>query len=65
MLLRKPFWYTWLLLLVVLEVISQTYLAAFGNKDLAAIVYVLAGIGIGLVPLLITEGRKEGRKAPY
>ena len=41
-----------LLLLVVLEVISQTYLAAFGNKDLAAIVYVLAGIGIGCVPLL-------------
>lgn len=37
---------------MVLEVISQTYLAAFGNKDLAAVVYVLAGIGIGLVPLL-------------
>lgn len=50
--MRKPSCYTWLLLLVVVEVISQTYLAAFGNKDLAAIVYVMAGIGIGLVPLL-------------
>lgn len=50
--MRKPSWYTWLLLLVVLEVISQTYLAAFGNKDLAAITYLLAGVGIGLMPLL-------------
>ncbi len=56
--MQKPSWYPLLLLLVVLEVISQTYLAALGNKDLAAIVYVLAGIGIGLVPLL---KRKEGR----
>ncbi|MGH1433360.1 MAG: hypothetical protein ACRBG0_02770 [Lewinella sp.] len=53
--MRKSSWYLLLLLLVVLEVISQTYLAAFGNKDLAAIAYLLAGIGIGLLPLLKRE----------
>ncbi|WP_020537895.1 hypothetical protein [Lewinella cohaerens] len=57
----KPSWYPLLLLLVVLEVISQTYLAAFGNKDLAAITYLLAGIGIGLLPVL---KREAGKLAP-
>ena len=41
-----------LILLVTLEALSQTFVRTYGNKDLAAIVYIIAGLLIGFLPLL-------------
>ncbi|MEL6969160.1 MAG: hypothetical protein AAFZ63_20875 [Bacteroidota bacterium] len=37
--------------LVLLEIVAQTYLAAYVSKDIAAITYLLVGIGVGTYPL--------------
>jgi hypothetical protein len=43
----------WLLLAAcTLEVLSQTYGLKYGSKDISAIVYVLMGIAVGILPLL-------------
>ena len=36
-----------------MEIVSQTYLANYGSRDLAAVLYLVAGIGVGVFPLLI------------
>ncbi|MEL7423967.1 MAG: hypothetical protein AAFN81_13285 [Bacteroidota bacterium] len=40
--------------LVLLEIVAQTYLAAYSSKDIAAIIYLLAGIGVGIYPLFFS-----------
>lgn len=44
--------FTLLFLAATIEVLSQTYLQRYGSKDVAAILYLLCGIAIGILPLL-------------
>lgn len=41
----------WLGLIVLVELLAQTYLPAYGSKDLAAVLYLAAGLAVGLLPL--------------
>lgn len=42
-----------LLVICCIEVISQTYLAHFGNRNLAAFLYLLSGVSMATLPLWI------------
>ena len=56
---RFLWWPIALLLLVIIEVISQTYWHRTGNKDIAAIIYLLAGLGIAMLPMLQSNFRAK------
>lgn len=40
-------------LICCIEVLSQTYLARYGNRDLAAMLYLLSGLSVATLPLWI------------
>ena len=52
--MKKPFYL--LLLFTCLEATSQTFGLHYGNKDFAAILYIISGVLIGVLPLMKNKG---------